>query len=80
MLHTTEVRERDNPFVQFVHHHYNISISDIGIESARDTDHGNRVICKEELSSEEVYIQDDKVRRGPRVSFVSRCRCLQPCE
>jgi len=63
MLHTTtQVRGRDNPFVQFVHHHYNISISDIGapnrVVPRAMTD---RVICKrEELSSEEVYIQDGR--------------------
>ena len=60
MLHTTEVRERDNPFVQFVHHHYNISIRDIGAPNrimTRTTT--NRVISKwKELSSEEVYIQE----------------------
>jgi hypothetical protein len=57
MLHTTEARERDNPFVQFVHHHYNISISDIGVPNRLVTRTINRVICKcEELSSEEVYI------------------------
>lgn len=60
MLHT-EVRERDNPFVQFVHH-YNISISDIGASNRLVTRNmTDRVICKcEELSSEEVYIQEGR--------------------
>jgi hypothetical protein len=74
MLHTTEVRERDNPFVQFVHHQYNISVSDIGAPDRRVT-RTNRVICKEKSSAPRRYIykKDDRVRRGPRVSFVSRC-------
>lgn len=55
MLHTTEVRKRDNPFIQFVHH-YNISISDIGAPNRLVTrTMTNRVICKsEEFSSERV--------------------------
>jgi hypothetical protein len=60
MLHTTEVRERDNPLVQFVHHQYNISISDIGAPNRLVTrTMTNPVICKwEGLSSEEVYVQE----------------------